>query len=92
MHVIQKSNLDSDITQNQCTYQLHKSITEQTVAWYRSFLTNRSQRVKIEDSISNLITLSSGVPQGGILSPLLFIIYVADLKDFSGVFNLLGKF
>ena len=52
---------------------------EKTVGWFLSFLTNRTQRVKIEDSISNLLTLCSGVPQGGILSPLLFIIFVADL-------------
>ena len=51
----------------------------QTVNWFKSFLTDRSQRVKIEDNVSEPIKLTSGVPQGGILSPLLFIILVADL-------------
>ena len=44
-----------------------------SVKWFRSFLTNRSQRVRIDDVISNLERLMSGVPQGGILSPLLYI-------------------
>ena len=53
--------------------------TENTISWYRSFLTGRTQRVKIENCLSNSTNLVCGVPQGGILSPLLYIIYVADL-------------
>ena len=34
-----------------------------------------------ENSLSKLANLSSGVPQGGILSPLLYIIYVSDFED-----------
>ena len=48
--------------------------------WFRSFLSNRSQRVKIGDTLSEPKNLNSGVPQGGIISPLLYIIYVADLQ------------
>ena len=51
-----------------------------TVNWFRSFLSNRSQRVKIGDTLSEPKNLNSGVPQGGIISPLLYIIYVADLQ------------
>ena len=51
-----------------------------TVKWFQSFLNKRTQRVKIEDNVSGLVNLSSGVPQGGILSPLLFIVFVADLQ------------
>ena len=53
---------------------------ENTVRWFRSFLTNRSQCLKIGDSISEAISLLSGVSQGEIISPLLYIIYVADLQ------------
>ena len=51
-----------------------------TVEWYRSFLSNRFQCVKIGESVSDKKQLASGVPQGGIVSPLLYIIYVADIQ------------
>ena len=50
-----------------------------SVKWFRSFFSNRSQRVKIGETISESIKLHSRVPQRGIISPLLYIIYVADL-------------
>jgi hypothetical protein len=43
-----------------------------TCKWFVSFLTGHSQRVKIGTSISNSMKLVSGVPQGGILSPIIF--------------------
>ena len=49
-------------------------------AWFRSFLTGRSQRVKIGRTLSNPRELQSGVPQGGILSPIIFVIYGADME------------
>ena len=49
-----------------------------SVNWFKSFLTNRTQRVRIGGCLSHLEKLISGVPQGGILSPLLNITYVAD--------------
>ena len=51
------------------------------VTWFKSFLTNRTQIVKIGNCLSSPVNLTSGVPQGGILSPLLYIIYVADIQD-----------
>ena len=53
---------------------------ENSVKWFWSFLTDRSQKVKIGDNLSKPINLHCGVPQGGIISPLLYIIYVADLQ------------
>jgi hypothetical protein len=47
----------------------------------RSFLLNRSQKVRIEDVLSDSADLDSGVLQGGILSPWLYIIYVADIQE-----------
>jgi hypothetical protein len=52
-----------------------------TISWMNSFLTNRIQIVKIGDSTSKLAPLNSGIPQGGVLSPLLYIAYVADLEE-----------
>ena len=61
-----------------------------SVKWFRSFLTGRTQRVKIGTKMSSAMELVTGVPQGGILSPVLFIIFVADMEDWtehSGVFT-----
>jgi hypothetical protein len=46
--------------------------------WLSNFLTNRTVNVKIEDSLSNTQTMNKGVPQGCVLSPILFNIIMAD--------------
>ena len=58
--------------------------------WFNSFLTGRTQRVKIGSQLSGPLNLTSGVPQGGILSPIIFTIYGADMEDWvehSTIFN-----
>jgi hypothetical protein len=52
-----------------------------TCKWFVSFLTGCSKRVKIGYSISKSMKLVSGVPQGGILCPIIFIICGADLEE-----------
>lgn len=46
--------------------------------WLKNFLIGRMAQVRIDDSTSGLRTLAMGVPQGGVLSPTLFIIYLYD--------------
>ena len=48
-------------------------------AWISNYLSNRVQKVKFNGAISESKSISVGVPQGSILGPLLFIIYLNDL-------------
>ena len=56
-------------------------ITGSALSWFKSFLSGRTQSVKIGDSLSSTLTILYGVPQGSILGPLLFNLYCSSLPE-----------
>ena len=49
--------------------------------WFKSYLTNRTQRRSVNGCLSDFTSLKCGVTKGTILGPLLFLIYINDLPN-----------
>ncbi len=55
-------------------------ITGKLGQWIHSFLTNRTQQVKVHNTLSSLVNVLSSVPQGIVLGPILFLVLISDIN------------
>ena len=78
--------IDHSILLNKLTYY---GLERSSLNLLKSYLKNRSEYVEFENAKSDILSINIGVPQGSVLGPLLFIIYINDLPKASKIFNII---
>ena len=62
-------------------------IKSENLKWFRSYLTNKKQFILYDDFKTEMKIVKCGVPQGSILGPLLFLVFVNDLRNSTKVLD-----
>ena len=65
----------------------HFGINNSVLSWFRFYLNNRSHCVDVNNNISRSFQLFSGVPQGSVLAPILFTLYIKPLTSIISKFS-----
>jgi hypothetical protein len=68
----------------------HYGIRGIPIGWFKSYMNNRMQYVEYKGVYSSLKNITCGVPQGSILGPLLFLIYINDIGNASKLFKFIS--
>ena len=78
------SKVFDKVSHDRLLYKLDRAgIDPQTSAWVKPFLSLRTQKVVIDGEESDAVPVTSGVPQGSVLGPILFLVYIDDMPKYT---------
>jgi len=76
--------LNDSVVHNKLLYKLACcGVCDMILVWLKDFLTGRSRAVRVGDCVSTLHFVISGVPQGSVLGPVLFVVFINDIVNCS---------